>query len=88
MDQATFTNQGILWNIGKRRKNTNLDSNLSIRVDCFGEKKLNLDITLYTFLQILNVSVFEQVDILQLVKNFSGMNQNICICNQWNLFDL
>ena len=52
------------------------------------KKKLNLDITLYTFLQILSVSVFEQVDILQLVTNSAGTTQNICACNQLNLFDL
>ncbi len=39
MDKATFTDQSVLWNIGKRRKNTNLDSNLGLRVDCFGEKE-------------------------------------------------
>ena len=52
------------------------------------KKKLNLDITLYTFLQILSVSVFEQVDILQLVTNSSGTIQNPYTCNQLNLFDL
>jgi hypothetical protein len=31
------------------------------------KKQLNLNINLYTFLQILSVSVFEKVDILQLV---------------------
>ena len=52
------------------------------------KKKLNLDITLYTFLQILSVSVFEQVDILQLVTNSAGTIQNVYNCNQLNLFDL
>ena len=52
------------------------------------KKKLNLDITLYTFLQILSVSVFEQVDILQLVTNSAGTIQSNNICNQLNLFDL
>ena len=52
------------------------------------KKKLNLDITLYTFLQILSVSVFEQVDIFQLVTNSAGTNQNLCSCHQLNLFDL
>ena len=52
------------------------------------KKKLNLDITLYTFLQILSVSVFEQVDILQLVTNSAGTNHDTFICNQFNLFDL
>ncbi len=52
------------------------------------KKKLNLDITLYTFLQILSVSVFEQVDILQLVTNSAGTIQSNDVCNQLNLFDL
>ena len=49
---------------------------------------MNLDITLYTFLQILSVSVFEKVDILQLVTNSAGMAENTYISNQLNLFDL
>ena len=52
------------------------------------KKKLDLEISLYTFLQILSVSVFEQVDILQLVTNSAGMNKETYICNQLNLFDL
>ena len=52
------------------------------------KKKLDLEISLYTFLQILSVSVFEQVDILQLVTNSVGMNKETYICNQLNLFDL
>lgn len=52
------------------------------------KKRLNLEISLYTFLQILSVSVFEKVDILQLVTNSSRTAQEVNICNQLNLFDL
>jgi len=52
------------------------------------KKRLNLDITLYTFLQILSVSVFEKVDILQLVTNSAGTIVDTHTCNQLNLFDL
>uniref|UniRef100_B3EKD9 Transposase, IS4 family protein n=1 Tax=Chlorobium phaeobacteroides (strain BS1) TaxID=331678 RepID=B3EKD9_CHLPB len=52
------------------------------------KKKLNLDITLYTFLQILSVSVFEQLNILQLVTNSAGTNHGTFTCKQLNLFDL
>jgi hypothetical protein len=52
------------------------------------KKRMNFDITLYTFLQILSVSVFEQVDILQLVTNSVGTIPETPICNQLNLFDL
>ncbi len=52
------------------------------------KKRLNLDITLYTFLQILSVSLFEKVDILQLVTNSAGTIENAYTCNQLDLFDL
>jgi hypothetical protein len=52
------------------------------------KKRLNLEISLYTFLQILSVSFFEKVDILQLVTNSSRTAQEVNICNQLNLFDL
>ena len=52
------------------------------------KKRMNLDITLYTFLQILSVSVFEKVDILQLVTNSSGITEDTYISNQLNLFEI
>jgi transposase len=52
------------------------------------KKRLNLGISLYTFLQILSVSVFEKVDILQLVTNSAGTIENTYTANQLDLFDL
>jgi hypothetical protein len=52
------------------------------------KKRLNLEISLYTMLQILSVSVFEKVDILQLVTASSGTILQTDPCNQLNLFDL
>ncbi|WP_076791960.1 IS4 family transposase [Chlorobium sp. KB01] len=52
------------------------------------KKRMNLDITLYTFLQILSVSVFEKVDIKQLVTNSACTNEITYTCNQLNLFEL
>ena len=52
------------------------------------KKRMNLDITLYTFLQILSVSVFEQVDILKLVTNSIRTIPKTYNSNQLNLFDL
>jgi len=49
---------------------------------------MNLDISLYTFLQILSVSVFEKVHIKQLVMNSVYKTQDTYTCNQLNLFDL
>jgi len=50
-------------------------------------KRLNLDISLYTFLQILSLSMFENVYILQLVKNIDYNNIQNDFCNQLNLFN-
>ncbi len=49
---------------------------------------MNLDISLYTFLQILSVSVFEKVLIKQLVMNSVRTIQDTYTCNQLNLFEL
>lgn len=51
------------------------------------KKRLNLDMSLYTFLQILSVSVFEKVPILQLVTNLDYTNKTDLFHNQLNLFD-
>ncbi len=52
------------------------------------KKKLKLDISLYTFLQILSLTVFEKDDILQLVKEGHYNTQTDLNSNQLNLFDL
>lgn len=52
------------------------------------KKQLKIDMTLYTFLQILSVTLFEKVHILQLVTNSRKLIHNSESCNQLNLFDL
>ncbi len=52
------------------------------------KKRLNLDMSLYTFLQILSVTAFEKVSILQVLRDFSGTKQQDDSSNQLILFDL
>ena len=52
------------------------------------KKRLNLDITLYTLLQILSVTAFEKADILQLVTQNSYKFIEDQNPNQLKLFDL
>ena len=52
------------------------------------KKQLKIDLTLYTFLQILSVTLFEKVHILQLVTNSRKLIHDNESCNQLNLFDL
>ncbi|MFQ5754277.1 MAG: IS4 family transposase [bacterium] len=51
------------------------------------KKQLKLDISLYTFLQILSVNMFEKVPILQLVTDYDYRNNKEHFCKQLNLFD-
>jgi hypothetical protein len=52
------------------------------------KKRLNLEMSLYTFLQILSVTAFEKVPILQVLREFSDIEQPDDTCNQLKLFDL
>lgn len=52
------------------------------------KKKLKLDISLYTFLQILSVTAFETIDIFQLVTENSDEHSTFQDPNQLNLFEI
>ena len=52
------------------------------------KKLLNLEMSLYTFLQILSVTAFEKVPILQLLREFSNTEQPDDTCKQLKLFEL
>ena len=51
------------------------------------KKRLNSDVSLYTFLEILSTSIFEEVNIFQLVTNADYNTDYVSSSNQLNLFD-
>jgi len=51
------------------------------------KKRLNLDASLYTLLQILSVTLFEKMPIQQALQGISGQPENNNFNNQLNLFD-
>ena len=51
------------------------------------KKRLNLDASLYTLLQILSVTLFEKMPIQQALQGISGQAENTDSSNQLNLFD-
>ena len=51
------------------------------------KKELKLDVTLYTFLQILSVRPFEKIELLQAFHNGDYSSQTLLHANQLNLFD-
>jgi hypothetical protein len=52
------------------------------------KKQLKINLSLYTFLQILSISIFEKTHILQLVRENDFKEQQYNNCNQLNLFEL
>lgn len=50
-------------------------------------KELNLEMSPYSILQILSLSLFEKVPINQLLRDFKEQENNFNHCNQLNLFD-
>ncbi|MBA7632508.1 IS4 family transposase ISDpr1 [subsurface metagenome] len=51
-------------------------------------KRLDLQLSFYTILQIFSVTAFEQLPIIQILTSFSFKNQMIDSCNQLLLFEL
>ena len=51
------------------------------------KKRLNLDASLYTLLQILSVTLFENMPIQQALQGVGGQAENTDCSNQLNLFD-
>ena len=52
------------------------------------KKRLNLQLSFYTILQIFSVTAFEQVSIIQVLTSFNLENQMGVSCNQLLLFEL
>ncbi|MGB8147635.1 MAG: IS4 family transposase, partial [Azonexus sp.] len=50
------------------------------------KKRLNLDASLYTLLQILSVTLFEKMPLQQAFPSGEYRSENPGICNQLNLF--
>jgi len=52
------------------------------------KKRLNLQLSFDTILQIFSVTTFEQVPIIQVLTGFNIENQMANACNQLLLFEL
>lgn len=52
------------------------------------KKRLKLDHSLYTILQILSISLFEKEPLLQALTNIEHNSESVCPDNQMNLFTL
>lgn len=59
-----------------------------LRIGCYYQKRLNLEHSLYTILQILNITVFENILITQVFTDFGVTNQSVDFPNPLLLLEL
>jgi hypothetical protein len=64
-----------------------MDCYLCIPLSRYRKKNLHIDASLYTILQILSVSLFEKVNMYQLLTEINHKNVNNLSSNQLILFD-
>jgi hypothetical protein len=51
------------------------------------KKRLNLDVSLYTLLQIFSLTLFEKIPIQQALRGSDYISDNVTPSNQLNLFE-
>ena len=87
MDQTAFEDKIILWYQRKCRKSSNMDCYRYIFAGRNNEKNFKLDQSLYTILQVLSVSLFEKMPILEAFSKDYLLAQNEQDRKQLSLFD-
>jgi hypothetical protein len=76
VDQATPSYQGLLRCQRQCRENTNLDRHLDYVLVAIIKKRLNLDHSLYSVLQVLSVTIMEKTPIFQVLSQFDEVRKN------------
>ena len=51
------------------------------------KKRLNLETSLYTILQVLSLTLFERLELKQMLTNVDYISENCSMAKQLNLFD-
>ena len=87
MDQTTSSHKAFLWRLENAVK-----SQIWIAVSVYVliaiiKKKLNLDVSLYTLLQILSVTIFEKMPLQQAFQGNGTALNTMINRNQLNLYD-
>ena len=68
MDETTFENQGVLRDIRKCRKDTDIQCITVYCLVAIAERRLRLDISTYMLLRILSLSLFEKLPLMMLFE--------------------
>jgi len=87
VDQTAPSHKTVLWHIGKCRKNRIWVAVSMYVLIAIIKKKLNLNTSLYTLLQILSITLFEKMPLQQALQNMGERSHIIENQNQLNLFN-
>ena len=87
VDQAAPANQEIPGRQRERGEDANLVRRGNLRADRDHKKKLHVDASVYTCLQILSVSIFEKTELLCALQPDARQTDVEHPANQLNLFD-
>jgi len=60
MDQATPAHQTVLRHVGERREESGMDSSQHVRTGGVARKRMNVDLSLHSMLQVLSVTLLRK----------------------------
>jgi hypothetical protein len=86
VDQAASLDQTILRHVGQRREDANLDRSSVYVLVAIVKKRLALEASLYTLLQIFSITLFEKMPIPQALSEMTNTFEQNEIGNQLELF--
>jgi hypothetical protein len=88
LDQAASEDKGFLRHYGKCCENSDMVIAVSLYVlVAIVKKRLNLDRSLYSILQIMNLSLLEKIPISQALSGIDDIDNRDEIFNQLKLFN-
>jgi len=86
MDQAESTHQSVFRHHRERGENANLDRHQCVRARRHRKKRLDVEASLYTILQILSLTLLEKTPLHQLLNNVVLQDPETTDSIQLNLF--
>jgi hypothetical protein len=87
VDQAAPAHQTLLRHFRERCADANLDRHQPLRAVAIIKKKLRLNVSLHTLLQILSLTPFEKLPLKQPVAGVEPIETNPSFYRQLNLFE-
>jgi len=87
MDQATSPYQKVLRHVRERRQGANLDAVSAYVLVAIIKKRLNLNASFYTLLQVFSVTLFEKIPLNKGLFNTKHILEDDMNSNQLNLFN-